>query len=56
MLERGELVGLELAEFLQERGRDVTVIGEAVHPADRVARESELRAEALSALRGASLR
>ncbi len=25
----GELVGLELAEFLQERGRDVTVIGEA---------------------------
>ncbi|AZI34931.1 putative NADH-dependent oxidoreductase [Caenibius tardaugens NBRC 16725] len=25
----GELVGLELAEFLSERGRDVTVIGEA---------------------------
>lgn len=25
----GELVGIELAEFLQERGRDVTVIGEA---------------------------
>ncbi|QZP09294.1 FAD-dependent oxidoreductase [Caenibius sp. WL] len=25
----GELVGIELAEFLQERGREVTVIGEA---------------------------
>jgi small conductance mechanosensitive channel len=37
-------------------GIELTLIGAPVHPADRVAREGELRAEALSRLQSAGLR